>query len=114
MPSLNDLKTSRFLKKEDVDNPTQATITGYEQVNVAMAGEAEELKWVLKFDSLKPLVLNVTNGTLLTAIFGSENFDDWVGKPIVLFNDKTVIYNGRVGGTRVKAVEHDDNNEPPF
>ena len=114
MPKLSDLKTSKYLRKEDVDPAKQATITGYEQVNMAQNGDPEELKWVLKFDTLKPLALNVTNGTILADIFGSDDFDDWVGKPIVLFNDKTVVYNGRVGGTRIKAVEHSDDSDVPF
>lgn len=120
MPTVNDLKDSRFLKKEDVEPDVLVTIKGYEKTNVALESQAPEEKWTLSFRELdKPLVLNSTNGQLIQAIAGSGDFDDWIGKQIVLYNDKTVSFAGKItGGIRVRAsrrpqpVQADFDNDP--
>lgn len=105
MPNINTLKESRFLKKEDCPIPQLVTIKGCEQMNVAAAGQQEELKWCLTFQELeKPMVLNSTNGQIIAAICGSEETDDWLGHKIVLFNDPNVSYAGKImGGIRARA-----------
>ncbi len=104
-PRVSDLKESRFLTKNDVEPDIAVTITGYEKLNVAMESQAPEEKWCLNFAELpKPLVLNNTNGQLLEAILGSDDFDHWVGKKVILWNDKTVSFAGKLtGGIRIKA-----------
>lgn len=106
MPNVNDLKSSKFLTKNDVGTGVVVTIKSYEKVNVAMESQAPEEKWVLSFHELpKPLVLNSTNGQLIAMITGSEDFDDWLEKKIILYNDPTVGFAGRItGGIRVKSV----------
>jgi len=119
MPRVSDLKQSKFLTKADVEPDILVTISGYEDTNVAMESQAPEMKWCLKFEEMdKPLVLNNTNGQLIEAITGSDNFDDWLGKKVVLFNDKTVMFAGKLtGGIRVRASRQTDpisvNEEPP-
>ena len=105
MPNVNDLKTSKFLKKEDVDPPVLVTIKSYEEMNVAMESQQPEMKWCLTFHELdKPLVLNQTNGQLISVVAKSGDFDDWLEKKIVLYDDKTVMFAGKVtGGIRVRA-----------
>lgn len=105
MPNINDLKSSKFLTKNDVEPPILVTIKSYEEMNVAMENQAPENKWCLIFKELdKPLVLNMTNGQLIAAITGSEEFDHWIGREIILYNDKTVMFAGRLtGGIRVKV-----------
>lgn len=112
MPTVNDLKQSKFMTKGDVIPPVLATIRGYEQVNVALPGAEPEMKWALQFDELdKPLVLNSTNGQIIAAITGSDDFDGWIGKKIVLYNDPNISYAGRVtGGIRCRAPR---NQAPP-
>lgn len=107
MPNVNDLKSSKFLTKNDVEPAVMVTIKSYEEMNVAMENQAPENKWVLRFRELeKPLVLNMTNGQLIAAITGSEEFDHWIGKKVVLYNDKAVMFAGRLtGGIRVKASQ---------
>jgi hypothetical protein len=80
-------------------------VTGCEKHNVAMAGADPEHKWCLEFrETDKPLVLNMTNMQLCAKVFGSEDTDDWTGKPIVLYTDPNVSYGGKiVGGIRVRA-----------
>lgn len=105
MPTIHDLTQSKFLKKEDVIPPKLVTVAGYEQVNVAMQNEPAEMKYVLQFHELeKPLVLNSTNGQLIAQITGSEDFDQWIGKRIVLFVDPNISMGGKlVGGIRARA-----------
>lgn len=84
------------------------TIRGYQQVNVAMEGAGQELKYALDFNELdKPLVLNSTNGQIIAAITGSEDFDGWIGKKIVLYFDPMVSFGGKlVGGIRCRAPKN--------
>lgn len=105
MPSVKDLKSSKFLTKEDVTPDKLVTITGYKQMNVALESDSPDEKYTLTFrEFAKPLVLNVTNGKLIEAILGSDDFDDWIGQQIILYNDKTVMYAGELtGGIRVKT-----------
>jgi hypothetical protein len=105
MPNVNDLKSSKFLTKHDVEPPILVTIKSYESLNVAMESQSEEVKWCLNFNEVdKPLVLNMTNGQLISAIIGSGDFDHWIGKEIVLYNDRTVMFAGKLtGGIRVRA-----------
>lgn len=103
MPNVNDLKSSKFLTKEDVEPPVIVTIKRYEELNVEMENEPERKKWVLWFEELdKPLVLNMTNGQRIEYLTGSGEFDAWIGKKITLYNDKTVSFGGKLtGGIRV-------------
>ncbi len=109
---VKDLKDSRFLTKDDVEPPVLVTITGDEKMNVALESQAPEEKHVLHFKELpKPLVLNMTNGQLIEAIVGSDNSDDWIGKRVVLYNDKTVSFAGKLtGGIRIRAMRGGDPN----
>jgi hypothetical protein len=112
MPTIHDLKQSKFLAKSDFPisptNPTGAillTVAGYAQQNVAMESQPPEMKWVLKFAEVeKPMVLNSTNGQLIAAFTGSEDFDDWIGRQIVAYFDPSVSFGGQLkGGIRVRA-----------
>jgi hypothetical protein len=106
--TIDELRNSRFLRKEDVDPPVTATIDHVEKVNVAPMGEKPELKWCLFFrkeQGIKPLVLNRTNGELLARALGSRDSADWIGKDIELYADPTVPFGGKlVGGIRVRQA----------
>jgi hypothetical protein len=105
MPTIHDLKKSKYLKKEDFPQPALLTIRGYEEVNVAMEGAEPELRWALTFNELeKPMVLNSTNGNIIASFLGSESFDEWIGKKIVLYADPNISFGGKlVGGIRARA-----------
>ena len=108
MPNVEDLKTSKYLKKEDCVPDLMVTIIGWGQEDMAKSGDVEELRYILNFkEKVKPLVLNVTNGTMIKAINGSDDFDNWIGTEIVLFNDLTVVFNGQIGGIRVRPAKVD-------
>lgn len=110
--NLGDLKSSRFLKKEDVGDGLVVTIDGLTKENVAMDGAEESVKCVIHFKELdKPMVLNSTNGQLIAKITKIENDIDtgWIGEKIVLFNDPSIAFGGKLtGGIRVRAVGKND------
>lgn len=96
---------SKFLKKDDVEQPKLVTIKGVRQANVAQDDQAEELKWTLTFKELdKPMVLNSTNIQLCIKALGTDETDEWVGRQIVLYNDPNVSFAGKItGGVRIRA-----------
>jgi hypothetical protein len=104
--NVNELKESKFLKRSDVGDGTIVTITGVSRENVAKEGAPEELKWILHVEEFdKGLVLNSTNGQLIAQALKSEESDDWVGGKVVLYDDPSVSFGGKlVGGIRVRAV----------
>lgn len=107
--NINQMKSSRFLKKEDCGAGILVTINGdVTQENVAAEGAGEELKYCLHFhETDKPLVLNSTNNQVIAKICGSEDTENWDGKKIVLYNDPNVGYAGKItGGVRARAPKN--------
>lgn len=103
---ISHLKNSKFLAKADVEPAILRTIAGVNAYNVAMENAPEELKHCLEFEEegTKPMVLNTTNAQLIAQITGSDETDEWVGMKIVLYNDPSIQFQGRlVGGIRVRA-----------
>jgi hypothetical protein len=104
MPSISELRESRFLTKEDCGDGILVTITKVTEENVAKEGVTPEMKWCLHFHEIeKPLVLKSTNGQIIAGITGNEEMLDWPGTKIVLYNDPTITFGGKlVGGIRVR------------
>jgi hypothetical protein len=103
---ISHLKNSKFLAKQDCEPAILRTISGVNAYNVAMENAPEELKHCLEFEEegTKPMVLNSTNAQLIAQITGSDETDEWVGQKVVLFNDPSIAFQGRlVGGIRVRA-----------
>jgi hypothetical protein len=115
--NVNDLKTSKLLKRDDVGQGKLVTISGLTQENVAKEGAEPEMKTCLHFLELdKPLVLNSTNGQMIAQITGISNDIEtgWAGKRIVLFDDPNVSFSGKlVGGIRVRAPKPGAVLPPP-
>lgn len=107
MPHISEMRDSKFLKKEDCGDGITVTIAGCQQMNVAMESQAPDLKWCLSFtEDLKPMVMNATNAQLIAAALGSENTDDWIGQKIVLYNDASIMFQGKLtGGIRARAAK---------
>jgi hypothetical protein len=103
--NISALRESKYLKKEDLPQPTLVTMGEIEKVNLALEGQPPDVKYALYFQELeKPMVLNSTNGQLIAKIVGSDETDDWSGKQIVLYHDPNISFGGRlVGGIRVRA-----------
>lgn len=115
MPKISEMRESKFLKKEDVGRGALGTIESCVQMNVAMEGAGQELKWCLTFAEMeKPLVLNSTNIQLCAQICGSEDTDHWIGKRVVLYTDPNVSYQGKlIGGIRLRAPKPNAVAPPP-
>jgi hypothetical protein len=101
------MKTSKFLKRADVgEDGMVVTIVNVHEANVAKEGDPEENKWVMVFREVdKPMVLNSTNAQLCEKYLGSDNTDDWAGKKVLVYDDPSVQYAGKmVGGLRIKRA----------
>lgn len=107
--NVNELKSRKFLKRQDVGPGVLVTIKSVVQENVAKEGAPEELRWCMHFEESingdsKPCVLNSTNGQIIAGITKSEESDSWIGAKIVLYDDPNVSFGGKlVGGIRVRA-----------
>lgn len=102
---INQLKDSKYLKKEDCGPGILVTIKALTEEDIAMEGAAPDIKWLLHFhEPVKPLILKTTNAQLIAQITKSEETDHWPGHKIVLYNDPTVPMSGKlVGGIRIRA-----------
>lgn len=108
MPSIDDMKVSKFLKKSDLgDNEEKIfTIAGVGEENVGN-DDNPEVKWVLHFkDEPKAMVLNWTNMQLCANACGSRSTDDWTGKRVLVWHDASVMFKGEMkGGLRIRKVK---------
>jgi hypothetical protein len=114
MPHISALKESKFLTKEDCGRGILVTIRDCQHLNVAKDGTVAVMKWCLLFnESVKPLVLNMTNAQLIAGICGSENTEDWTGHKIVLYHEPNVEFGGDIiGGIRVRAPRNQSAKPP--
>lgn len=105
MPHIDQMRESKFLKKEDVGAGALLTISAVNQQNVAKEGVPPELKWCIEFSEVeKPMVCNSTNAQIIAQITGSPETDNWVGHKIVLYTDPNIQFQGKlVGGIRCRA-----------
>jgi hypothetical protein len=94
--------TSKYLSKGDIQAPFVAIM---DFVRTETLQNPTEQKDVLHFvsDTIKPLVLNVTNKRVIIAAFGDES-DDWRGQCIEIYvNHEITNSSGAVvGGVRLR------------
>lgn len=98
---------SKYLKKEDVGEAGLIlTIAGFTRDNLEADGVTEE-KTIMHFsEDVKPMVLNRTNSQLIPAVTGASNAGEAKGKQIVVYNDPTVGFGGKItGGLRIKSIQ---------
>lgn len=118
MASINDLKNSKFLRKEDVGEGVLVTVKKLTQENVALEGVDPELKFAMHFNEFeKPLILNSTNGQIIAQITGhDDNIETaWVGASLVLYTDHNISFQGKlIGGIRVRAPKDQKVISLPF
>ena len=104
---IDQMRESKYLKKEDVGTGKLVTISRIEHENVAMENDPPELKYTMYFkETEKGIVLNWTNIQLCAKATGSDETEDWPGKKIVLYEDPNVSFGGKlVGGIRIRAAK---------
>jgi hypothetical protein len=119
MPKIGKYKSS-FINAEDIAKPMIITIT-----NVSEERVGNDDKLVMYFgESTEGIVLNKTCLNQLEEIFGSDDTDDWLDRTVVVYNDASVMFQGKkVGGIRfrkdntanpVARVKPSDENPVPF
>ena len=97
---------SKYLAKNDVgEDGLILTIRGFRREEVKGDDETE-LKVVMYFvEDVKPMILNRTNAALLAGATGVAKAGEAKGKQIVVYNDMSVSFGGRVtGGLRIKRI----------
>jgi hypothetical protein len=100
---LNDAYPSNYLKHADLKGRTvRLTIKDYATEEVGQ-GADKETKPVLSFrETPRKLVLNKTNATTIAEAYGDE-LDDWGGKHIELYPDRTSFSGKMVDCMRVRV-----------
>jgi hypothetical protein len=112
MATRNEMIVSKYIQKGDLLQPTRLTVSGCENKDIGKEGKPE-WKWVVEFEGeWKPLILNVTNTDAFFDTLGQDSVD-WVGKQIILFNDQSVVYEGKKGGIRVYQQLQVADAQPP-
>ena len=97
---------SKYLSKGDVgEDGLILTIKGF-RMETLKGDEGEEDKMVMHFvEDVKPMVVNRTNAQLIGIATGARNVGESKGKQIVVYNDPTVGFGGKVtGGLRIKKI----------
>jgi hypothetical protein len=101
MPSINDLYPSNYLKAADLSGEEWNLTIANMEMSQPM-GDKQEVKPVLYFRGAdKGMVLNKTNATKIAEAYG-DNTEDWVGKPVVLYEDTVTMQGQRVKALRVR------------
>jgi hypothetical protein len=105
---------SNFLKAGDLQGRAVRVTMG--EVILQDIGDGE--KPVLHFDGKdRGLVLNKTNASMIAELYG-DSTEDWVGKVIEIYPDKTSFQGRIVDCLRVRGVapppSEGGEEEPPF
>lgn len=104
--SFEQMTESKYMKKDDVEEPKLLTIANFTRENVAQQGEEPEYKWTVHWmeQGMRPLVLNATNLQLMKLALGVNGPAEAIGHQIVAYNDPTVSFGGKLtGGVRLRA-----------
>lgn len=97
---------SKYLRKDDVgEDGVILTIKGFTREAVK-GDDGDEDKVVMHFEEeVRPMILNKTNSQLLASITGAKVAGDAKGKKLVVFNDPSVSFGGKItGGLRLKRI----------
>jgi len=97
---------SKYLKKDDAgEDGVILTIAGF-TVESVKGDDGDEDKVVMHFvEDVRPMIINKTNSQLLKIATGAAVAGDAKGKKLVVYNDPTVAFGGKVcGGLRIKRI----------
>lgn len=97
---------SKYLSKDDVgEDGLILTIKGFRYEEVK-GDDGNEEKMVMHFvEDVKPMILNRTNAQLIAVCTGAKVAGDARGKQLVVYNDPTVSFGGKItGGLRLKKL----------
>lgn len=108
-------KNSKYLAKEDVgEDGVILTIKGF-RMETLKSDDGDEEKMVMHFmEDVKPMVLNRTNSQLIGVVTGCKTAGEARGKSIVVYNDPTIGFGGKItGGLRIKKLASEPKPAPP-
>jgi hypothetical protein len=91
-----------------ISKVSREVITGKE-------GKKEECTIVRWHENEKPLILNATNGKMISKIVGSPYIEEWVDKRVVLGVEKVKAFGEVLDAVRVKneKPKQSQSTEPP-
>lgn len=98
---------SEYLSKGDVgEGGLIVTIKGFTTEPVKN-DDGTDNKVVMHFvEDLKPMILNNTNSQLIQVCTGAKNTGEAKGKKIIVYNDPTVSFGGKItGGIRIRKAQ---------
>ena len=101
------ISTGKYLKRESVSAGGEIhSIIKCVEEEINSSDGGSETKWILYLSDLKPLIMNATNIRRCIAAFaGDSETDNWPGRKIVVYDDDSVEFGGKVvGGVRLRAV----------
>ncbi len=95
---------SKYLKAIDLPKPQLMTI---EHVEEEQVGDDDRLVVYFTEDQRGVVLGPTTLGQIVEAV-GSDDTDNWIGCPIVIYNDPSVMYGSRkTGGIRFRKPTGD-------
>lgn len=108
--NINEAFPSKYLKASDIPEEGQTVIIS--AIEEEEVGRDKEMRPVLYFEGEeKGIVLNKTNATNISKLYGYET-DDWVGKKVLL-GTAWVDFNGQsTEGIRVYPPKRSSANKP--
>ena len=114
-------RKSNYVTKQQCDPAILVQIARCVNDEVRNKTGGTDIVGVLEFNGeIKPLILNQINKDALKGIFQTNDPEALVNKHIILFNDKTVSYQGNIGAVRIRAAEqpaavsHVPPPQPPY
>ncbi len=97
---------SKYMSKDDVgEEGLVLTIQGF-KYETLKSDDGEEDKIILYFvEDVRPMVVNRTNSQLIGVATGAKTAGEAVGKKIIVYNDPTVSFGGKItGGIRIRKI----------
>jgi len=108
---LGDYFQGKYIRASDLPHPVKVRIREFK---VEEVGQDRERRLVAYFEGgRKGLVVSPGHARTLEALFGNVELEEMVGRELVLWNDPSVVYQGRVGGVRIRAVAGGAHHEAP-
>ena len=102
---LNDAYPSNYLKHSDLQGrAVRLTILDYNIEEIGQGADKDTKPVLLFKNTSKRLVLNKTNAVTIAEMYGDE-LDDWKGKLIELYPDRTGFGGKMVDCLRVRAPQ---------
>lgn len=108
--NINEAFPSKYLKAADI--PEEGRTCVISRVDEEEVGRDKEVRPILYFEGVeKGVVLNKTNATNISKLYGAET-DDWVGKKVMI-GTAWVDFNGQsTEGIRIYPPKRSSPNAP--